>query len=607
MKRYDLLLKDDGSELYRVLDVQDGTITLIDCLHKSMPRKEEPDGLLGYAVIDESKLFEFTGTEPEDLDSISPERRKIALQRYTVIAGILPYISDERIRSEIIGKVAEENGISKQTVRNYLRVYLVYQNISVLAPSKAEKKKDLTETQKIMRWALNKFYYTQNKNPLTVAYTMMLKERYTDEYGILKEHPSLSQFRYFYRKTRSKQTELISRNGLSNYQRNNRPLLGTLYDFAPAVGVGMLDSTVCDIYLVNESGQLVGRPILTLCVDAYSSLICGYLLSWEGGVFSLKELMKNVISDKKEWCYCFGIAIEPNDWPCSFLPGVLVTDRGREYIGENFEQITELGIKLDNLPAYRPELKSIVEKSFNCIQDLYKPYLRGKGVIDPDYQERGVRDYRKDACLTMSDFEKIVLYCIVHYNSKRILSNFPLTKEMIKNNVTPYANSVWSWSVIQPGANLISVTPKQLELTLLPRTAGRFTRKGLIVSGHRYRHREGNYTEDYLSGGSVTVAYTEDDIGTVWLIKNGEYLTFDLICSEFADMTIEEAAELKKEKKKIIWNEAKNSEQAAVDLAFHIEAITHNRGNRGDVSLKDIRKTHTKEKAKKRMEVKNNV
>ena len=40
----------------------------------------------------------------------------------------------------------------------------------------------------------------------------------------------------------------------------------------------MLDATVCDIYLVNESGTIVGRPILTLCVDAYSGVICGYLL-----------------------------------------------------------------------------------------------------------------------------------------------------------------------------------------------------------------------------------------------------------------------------------------------------------------------------------------
>ena len=65
----------------------------------------------------------------------------------------------------------------------------------------------------------------------------------------------------------------ISRDGLKNYQRNNRPLIGEgVQEFAPAVGVGMLDATICDIYLINDSGSLVGRPILTACIDAYSSM-----------------------------------------------------------------------------------------------------------------------------------------------------------------------------------------------------------------------------------------------------------------------------------------------------------------------------------------------
>ena len=33
-------------------------------------------------------------------------------------------------------------------------------------------------------------------------------------------------------------------------------------------------------------------------------------------------------------------------------------------------------------------------------------------------------DYRKDACLTMRDFETVILRCILYYNSQRILENF---------------------------------------------------------------------------------------------------------------------------------------------------------------------------------------
>ncbi len=135
--------------------------------------------------------------------------------------------------------------------------------------------------------------------------------------------------------------------------------------FATHIGVGLLDATICDIYLVDDGGKLIGRLILTTCVDAYSGLCCGYTLSWEGGTYSLRGLMLNVIADKTEHCKKFGITLDPNAWNCSALPATLVTDKGSEYVSENFEQITKLGVELVNLPSYRPELKGKVEKFFD--------------------------------------------------------------------------------------------------------------------------------------------------------------------------------------------------------------------------------------------------
>lgn len=219
----------------------------------------------------------------------------------------------------------------------------------------------------------------------------------------------------------------ISRDGLKKYQRNNRPLTGDrIQSFAPAIGVGMLDSTICDIYLINDASNVIGRPILTACVDAYSGLCCGYVLSWAGGVYSLRGLMLNIIADKVVWCSQFGISINPENWSCDKLPATLVTDMGSEYKSENFEQIAELDVKVINLPSYRPELKGLVEKFFDVVQETYKKHLKGTGVIEPDFQERGTHDYRKYACLTMMDFERIILHCIIYYNSQRIVKNVPI-------------------------------------------------------------------------------------------------------------------------------------------------------------------------------------
>lgn len=294
-----MLLKNE-SGVIRVLEMQDSRCLVIDCAQKSMPVWISKTELNNYEPCDEAEL---TLNTP-NLEDLSPEQKRYAHERYTLIAGVLPFLGDNRLRSEAISRIASRRNVSKQTVRRYLCRYLVYQNLSVLAPLAKKQDTPLTRDQKNIRWALNKFYYTRQKNSLTTAYMQMLKHKYCDASGnLLPDHPSIHQFRHFYRKHKKLQTQYISRDGLKHYQRNNRPLLGEgIQEFAPAVGTGMLDSTICDIYLVNEAGSLVGRPILTVCIDAYSGLCCGYALTWEGGMYSLRALMANVITDKVEWC-----------------------------------------------------------------------------------------------------------------------------------------------------------------------------------------------------------------------------------------------------------------------------------------------------------------
>ena len=50
--------------------------------------------------------------------------------------------------------------------------------------------------------------------------------------------------------------------------------------------------------IIDDSGSIIGRPVLTACVDAFSGMCCGYSLGWEGGVYSLRGLMLNIIADK---------------------------------------------------------------------------------------------------------------------------------------------------------------------------------------------------------------------------------------------------------------------------------------------------------------------
>ena len=223
MKKYDLLRS--GDSIIRVLEVQGDRVLVIDCIKRTMPVWVEIAALESYSECTIGDLSETMGVVVVEADDLDAEQKKVMYERYTIIAPILAFVADDRMRSRLICSVAEEHKVSKQTVRSYLCLYLAYMDVVALAPKRREDEQALTQDEKNIRRALNKFFYTTKKQSLMTAYTMMLKEKYCDSLGVLaEEYPSFYQFRYFYRKTRNLQNFYISRDGLKNYQRNNRPL-----------------------------------------------------------------------------------------------------------------------------------------------------------------------------------------------------------------------------------------------------------------------------------------------------------------------------------------------------------------------------------------------
>lgn len=578
-----------NSQVHRLLDSKDDKALIINCEKVSMPF------WIDFSSLDEDVTEDFF-LSIDCIDTLSPENRKIAQFRFTLISPILPFVSDDYMRSLLINQISNTQGISKQTIRKYLCVYLVYQNISCLAP-KEKSKKLLSQDEKNFRWALNRYYYSYLKHTVKGTYFLMLKDKYTDRSGnLIDGYPPFHRFRYFYTKTKNEQNRIISREGLSKYKRNYRPLVnGGVNAFANSIGVGMFDSTILDIYLINEAKELVGRPYLTACVDAYSGLCCGYALTWEGGVYSIKCLLFNIIADKVAWCKQFGIDITKDDWNCTMLPATFMTDKGREYTSYALEQITDLGVNIVNLPPYRPDLKSCVEQFFNVIQNLYKPHLKGKGVIESDYQERGAIDYRKTASLTLKQLETIILKCIVYYNTERIVERISYGADTI---VKPYSNEIWNDSMVKPGANLIEVDKELLTLTLLPRTKATFTRKGLLF--RKLHYFADGFTNEYLNGGSVDIAYNPDSISNIWLLKNSGYIKFSLI-DNLEDMSFDFASKALSEKEQYLKTFESNEIKARISLIGYIETIS-NLGSQ-TITTKAVRKTRSKEKQKERKDL----
>ena len=114
MKKYDLL--QSGDSIIRVLEVQEDRVLVIDCIKRTMPVWIEMMVLESCSECTCEELSKATGIIPSDVDALDADQRRVMYERYTMIAPILSFVSDDGMRSRLICSVAEEHGVSKQTI-----------------------------------------------------------------------------------------------------------------------------------------------------------------------------------------------------------------------------------------------------------------------------------------------------------------------------------------------------------------------------------------------------------------------------------------------------------------------------------------------------------
>ena len=568
MQRNDLYLKDDI--IYRVIYISD-KLLIVNCIIRSLPYWVNIEFFNESKQISQKELEDATGIKIISDNEATKIEKAAAEYTWGSICNIVLFIHDDAERRRVFNMCCEAFKLSRSTIRKRLCDYLTYQTINVFIHRRNEDK-ELSVDEKNFRWALNKYYYNPIKMTLVEGYRRMLKERYCDKSGkLLDDIPTFRRYRYYYKKTNTVEKKIISREGKGEFLRNHRTLLGNgIRDFCPAIGYAMLDSTILDIYLINDNNEIIGRPVMTACIDGYSSLCMGYSLGLEGGIKSLKSLIYNVITDKREHCLKYGIDINVEDWNSAELPFKMITDRGKEYLSDTFSQLSELGVEFVNLEPFRPELKGMVEQFFNIIQNYYKSELYNKGVVMVDYNKRGSPDYISKASLTLDEFERIIILCIIKYNSKRVI-DLPYELDGI---IKPFASELWNYSKEINSNNLLKLCKEYARLIMLPRVEATFRRDGLKIN--RLRYRNYNYMDRYLNKkDKVIVAYDPLNVSTVWLVEEGNYISFDIIDKYFMNKSVDEVNEILKKKKDSKKGAYKEELQARIDLSKEIESIAH--------------------------------
>lgn len=451
------------------------------------------------------------------------------------------------------------------------------------------------ETKRIFRLAIEKYYLTSKQNSLTAAYKFMLKEFYVEniyyengvEKVLLKDEeaiPTLTQFKYWYQKEYNAPEVLIARKGEKRFNKDHRAVLNTSQSevFGPGSRY-QIDATIADVYLVSEVNRnwIIGRPVVYLVMDVFSRMVVGIYVglegpSWAGAMMA----MTNVVADKKKYCAQYGIEINEEDWPSHHLPEILLADKG-EFEGYNVERLVKaFNLHVENAASYRADWKGIVEKQFDLIQKKVKPLL--PGYIDVDFQERGAKDYRLDAKLTLREFTQILIKQILQYNTKHYLKSYERDRDLVADDVQPIPLYLWNWGIKNRTGKLRAFAEELVKLQLLPRGKATVNHKGIQFKGISYscdKAIQESWFENARMKGSwkMEIAYDPRNMNYVYVL-NGLDSSFEAcymleVSKRYEGLSLDEITYWKQQERLLEKGQDHKQFQKDLDYIADVEAI----------------------------------
>lgn len=353
------------------------------------------------------------------------------------------------------------------------------------------------EHRRLIRIATNVFYKKNKKATLRYAYLKMIRQYYPGSIRINENKkieivspdtvPTYQQFIYWHNKENSEYDEIRAREGKLYFEKTLRPLLGN--STFESIGPGyryQIDATIADIYLISRIGRstIVGRPVMYVVIDVWSRLIVGLYIGIENASWATAMMAShNVTLNKVDYCAKFDIDIQPNEWPDTSLPSVLLGDRG-EMLSKQSDRLAELlGIEVENTPPYRADWKGIVERQFRLLPAKFAADV--KGYVEKDFGQRTGPDYRLDACLNLHEFTKIAIHCVLEHNSTPV-GGYPLENVMIAEEVPAIPNELWAWGIKNRMGTLVRHSENKILFALLPTAEASVTPKGIYFLGRNY-------------------------------------------------------------------------------------------------------------------------
>lgn len=533
----------------------------------------------------------------------------------------------------------QKYGVSHVTVYNLIRKYLqsgcdvnsVYDRRTLGANSKVKtnyktkigKKPDLgtqgiiiTDDIKAIFDKVLAYYASGRSKSYKFVYNLMIAEYFSDQKEIdggvqyvpfpISERPTYEQFYYYAKKKFSAEEIGVIKTSRMEYRNNMRLIRSDVQKaaIAPAY-ITEMDELESDLELVDSQTRTmnIGRAIVYCLIDVCTRLIMAVSVSLENNsVRGFTNCFMFLADDKRKIANRYGLDFDDTMWPSGYLPKIIRTDRGSEYMsGEVGRICNELGITLEPVPAGTGSLKGVVEQSFHQLHCSINPLTERRGLIT----KRNESNHHKQAKLTITEFTKIVLNCALAHNTSTI-EKFKLSARQTKDGVYPIPIVLW-----QDGCNH-GLEPKriinkeQFAWTLMTKESGKISRNGLTVNGINYLPVNDADLENHMAkAGNKSVPFEcrmdRRIVDRVYYLKDNKLRYCELNAestdnAEFKGLMFEDAMALKKARRLLIAKSKRETDDTNVFTVMTNKQTVENAVRETNTALKNASNTGSPKK-----------
>lgn len=618
---------DGSGPPIRVLHVDHalGMVAVIELAALSAWPKWEPVADL-HEELRERLLLSAVHVAKQQLGPLTNAALQIQDMRWQAIRDVVHDPEHRILYSEhstrIISEAAKRAGVSRVSLRRFLRLYWQGgQTIDALVPkfdrcgARGRERPPGTrkrgrpsalgladsefaginvsqDVKDRLQLGYRRFYAVQGQRSLKQAYRLTIEHYFANaaeqrdgQWCVVlspaHELPTEAQFRYWGSKSLSSQETLRKRVGERRFNLQHRPLIGSAQKGVDGPGsLYQVDATLGDVYLLSSlrRGRIIGRPVIYVVIDVYSRMVAGFHValegpSWEG----MRMALENAFCDKAEFCARYGHDISTTQWPCVGLPQGILGDRGELLSSHADHLVSALGVRVSNAAPYRADWKAIVERHFRVINDEAIKWVPG---AVHGRRERGDRDCRLDATLTVHGLNELLIALFLHYNHANRLSDQVPEPSAGSEGVPPYPLDLWNWGIANRSGVLRVAEPGQVRRALLPSVIAVPTPRGLRVNGLTY-----SVTADVLRpplrgtrrrGTPCDVAYDPRDVSSV-LVRSldGSAVSCPLHphYSRFAGVTLEEVHDQRACERQSAQRHRSADLSASVDFSARVDLI----------------------------------